>query len=315
MPNNQPSPNSSTSGGPGTPSSTPTTPPNNPTSPFIDTVVTVPPEEDPSDPEPIPILPECDPQADTPVYMVDHAGGTVQMTKACSGQSSSVNVTTRPLQAALTPDGTQLLVTNFDNAITFINTANFTVSGTIQTDYSINPSGIAISPDGSTAYVTSFNNTNPVVAVVNIAQRQITQTFQTCDYVQSVSLTPDGQLLFVTCPFNNTVYVYDTLTYSYVGGISTPQPSAVAFNPTGTQTYIAGGGSQGQLQVVDTSSLTTLKTVPLGNSPEDILVNQNGRLIFVSNGFDGTITQVVPGVWQTSTINVGINVHGLAWVE
>jgi len=308
--NNYPNPNSSTSGGPPNPPSTPTTP----TSPFVDTVVTEPPEEDPPD-EGTPLIPSCSPKANTPVYRVDHAGGTVQRTLQCDGLIKSVTVTSRPLQAALTPDGAQLLVTSYDNAITFIDTASLTVSGVIQTDPSINPSGIAIAPDGSRAYVTSFNTNNPVVMVVDIASRRVTQTFQTGPLPQSAFLTPDGQLLFITCPFQNTVYVYDTLTNNQTAGFGVTDPVGIGFSPNGARAYIAAGGGNGALQVVDTSTFTIIKTIPLGNTPEDVLVSQDGRLIYVTNGFDGSITQVVGGSWQTATFKVGANVHGLSWVE
>ncbi|HEY3738910.1 MAG TPA: hypothetical protein VGL53_03650, partial [Bryobacteraceae bacterium] len=89
-------------------------------------------------------------------YIVNHVEGTVSAVGLCPFRViREISVTSNPLQLAFTPDGTQLLVTSYDGALTFINTATNNITAVLDLS-NYNPSGIAISPDGTRAYVTHY---------------------------------------------------------------------------------------------------------------------------------------------------------------
>ena len=199
---------------------------------------------------------------------------------------------TGALELDITPDGSQVIVTSFDNAITFISTATNTVTGVLRAPGNVNPSGIVISPDGATAYVTSFNIENPGLVVVDVARRAIVQTIPTTSYPQSVFMSPDGALAWVTFPFQNSIYLVDTLTNTVTRNLSVQSPFGVAFNSTGTRAYITNGNTPGTLQVMDTATYKTIRTVPVGNMPVDILVAPDDAFLLVTNYLGNSISVI-----------------------
>ena len=95
-------------------------------------------------------------------------------------------------------------MTSYSGAITFVDTASNTVSGTIQPlgDANFAPSGIAITPDGAYALVTNYlTPPNSYLAVVDIASKKIQGKIPlNYNYPQSVFINPDGTLAWVTHP-------------------------------------------------------------------------------------------------------------------
>ena len=180
-----------------------------------------------------------------------HIDATVNRYNLCTGASiATISVAPLPLQVRVTPDGAQAIVTSYQNAITFIDTNTNKVSAKIQTDPNFTPSGIAIAPDGSYALVTNYE-APPLayLAVVDIPSKTVTRkiTLDTA-FPQSVYLNPDGLLAWVTYPWNSRVDVIDILTGVTVHSFVFSTPYSVAFNPTGTVAYVAGGEGAGLIQ-------------------------------------------------------------------
>jgi DNA-binding beta-propeller fold protein YncE len=240
-------------------------------------------------PDPAP----CNPATSQDVLFVNHASASVTRQTSCSGALvTTIKTGTNPLQVAVTPDGSLALVTGFDSTLTFIDTAtnNATI---VRTPGDINPSGVAISPDGTYAYVTSFNIFNPSVLKVDLAKRTMVQTVGVSSYPQSVFFNPDGSQAYVTFPFQNLVYILDTLTTTVAKTIILPGPAfGVAFDSTGSRAYITCRTTPGTVQVFDTTTYKILQAVTVGQNPCDILVTPDDQLIAAAN-FEGKSLSVI----------------------
>jgi len=68
----------------------------------------------------------------------------------------------------------------------------------------------------------------------------------------------------------------------------------MAFNRTGTKAYVAG--EPNVVFVIDTSSLATLARVNVGSLPCDIVVDKNGKDVWVSGAGQ-------TGVWRVNAIS------------
>ncbi|HLG99199.1 MAG TPA: YncE family protein [Bryobacteraceae bacterium] len=246
----------------------------------------------------------CASQLNPTGFAVDHVNGTVTKYAVCTSQPlGSVNVTSRPLQIRVTPDGSQAIVTSYDNGITFIDTATNQVTKAIRTDPGFFPSGIAISPGGSYALVTNYYDTAPELAVLNIATKSIAG-FIPLDtpFPQSVFINPDATLAWVTYPWNNVVEVIDILTGVVVKHLVAFTPFDVAFSPTGTVAYIASGA--GSVLVLDATTYTQVSSVPAGMGACDLSVSPDGQTVTVNNFLDGTIT-----IFDTRLVPFGITMN------
>lgn len=227
------------------------------------------------------------------ILLVNHLHNTVTRLGTCPfSVKATIPLVSRPLQVAVTPDGSQAIVTNFDNAISFVNLASNAVSFTLKTDASINPAGVAITPDGKRAYVTSFNNVNSVILVIDIASHTIVGTIPAGAWPQGVFITPDGTQAWVTYPFNNEVDVIDTLTNTESAGRVVNAPAGIAFNSTGTRAYVTSGGNPGTVIAFDTASFQPITSYAVGTYPVDVNVIPGDQLVVVNNFASSNISVI-----------------------
>jgi YVTN family beta-propeller protein len=255
----------------------------------------------------------CDPPGFY-TFRVNHDAGTVTRISGCPlTVAVSIPVASRPLQAELTPDSKTLVVTSYDNAITFIDTGTNQVTGTLQTSVDIFPSGIAITADGSTAYVTSFIDVNPQLLLVDLRTRQISGTLRLgAQFPQNVFLGPDETTAWITFPLANQIYVVDTLTKtvaSVLTGISTPY--GIAFNRTGTLAYVVSGTSPGSVEVVDMTTYTVIDSLPVGDSPSAIAISPNDRFLAVQNYLSPYLSYIDLTTGTTTQVQTGMYGEGL----
>lgn len=244
------------------------------------------------------------------VLQVNHDNAVVNRIHTCPFQFvASIPVATRPLQVAITPDGSTAIVTSFDSAINFIDLGTNTVTYTLATG-SFHPNGIAISPDGAYAYVTSFVPSGATIFKVDLHTRQIVASIPTYQYPQNAVLTPDGEQLYVTAPYANVVVVIDTLTFTQAYAFSLPAPRGIAFNSKGTKAYIALAGNpdnatMGQVDEFDTNNFDISNTYQVGLGPNDIHVLYTDQFVATSNYEGNSISKIdtVTGNVQTVPVN------------
>jgi YVTN family beta-propeller protein len=212
--------------------------------------------------------------------------------------NAEIPVPLDPLQLGLTPDGSTVLVSDNDSAVTFIDTATDKVTFTLNTP-GYYPSGIAVSPDGMRAYVTNYDEVNQCLLVIDIPNRRMLSTIPLpLVYPRVVVITPDGSQAWVNYWTGNQISVVDLLsgTVSANLNIGPPIATGMAFNPAGTKAFVAADPNL--LLVIDTASLTKLAQLTVGPGPVDVVASPNGHLIFVNSSTQNG-TWVVDAVKNT----------------
>jgi len=228
----------------------------------------------------------CDPAATYLLFRVNHFDDSVTRYDGCPPQiTATIPIAADgPLQAALTPDAKTLVVTSYNQGITFIDTATNKVIQTLVTSGSAYPSGIAIRRDGQLAYVTSLIDTQPAVLAVDVVNRKVLGTIPIpAAYPHSVYFSPDGLTALVTCPLTNYVFVIDVLTSTVSTAVQIGDPRDVAFNPTGTRAYVSSGIFPASIKVVDTSTYQVIDTYKVDGYPGYIEVSKDGRYLTVKD--------------------------------
>jgi YVTN family beta-propeller protein len=250
------------------------------------------------------------------VYQVENDLDTVLHVSLCPPQQiSAIPVCSSPLELAVTPNGATLLVTCYNNAIVWVDTASDTVTFTLNTPNAF-PAGIAISPDGSRAYVTNYFDfdPNPSLLAIDIATHAILQTIplQT-PFPGVVTLTPDGSQAWVNYYQSTIVDIVDTLSGTVAGRVDLQEETqnGMAFNPTGTKAFIAAGTSD--LAVVDTTTLRVITKVTVADTPLDVVMSPDGTQVLVGSYTSGVISLVDATqnvLIQNFTLDSG-NIQGL----
>jgi YVTN family beta-propeller protein len=257
----------------------------------------------------------CDPSSPNSVFVVNHDINTVVRMGACSGMvMAKIPVGSRPLKIALTPDGALALVTMYDGGVAYIDTSTNQVVFTLQTPADVHPSGIDITPDGTQAYITNYFDTGSSVLVIDIAQRKILNSIPVPTFPQSVYFTPDGLLAWVTLPFNNAIYVLDTLSQTVSRTLSITSPYGLAFNSTGTRVYVANTSSN-TVQVIDTATYRIIGSYAVGTAPVDVLVTSDDGFLFVTNNGGGSVSVIDLANGDIQTVSIGGNPRGLVQVQ
>jgi hypothetical protein len=226
----------------------------------------------------------CQPGQTYPLFQVNHYDNSVTRFDGCPMQITATIpvVADGPLQAALTPDNSTLIVTSYNQGITFIDTATNKVTQTLMTDGSIFPAGIAMRKDGTVAYIASLIDQSPIVAILDVANRKIVGKIPLpLAYPQSVYFSPDGLTALVTFPLTNLVSVIDVLTSTVSTGIPIATPHDIAFNPTGTRAYITSGTFPSGVEVVDTATYRIIDSYPVDGNPGYVLISPDGRFLTV----------------------------------
>lgn len=271
---------------------------------------------DPSAPPPA-VSASCAPNS-ADVLFVNHLHNSVTRMGTCPFSTKAViPLVSRPLQVAVTPDGSLALVTSFDNAVNFVNLATNTVSYTLMTSSSINPAGVAITPDGRRVYISSFNDTDPVILVIDIASHSIVTSIPAGAWAQGLYVSPDGSQLWVSYPFQNSIDIFDTATNTVVAGRGVNEPSGMAFNSTGTRAYVASGFGPGAIVAFDTATLKQVASYNVGTYPVDVNVIPGDRFVAVNNfgSANLSIIDTVTGMVVNSSSNGASSSLGLVLVQ
>jgi DNA-binding beta-propeller fold protein YncE len=265
-----------------------------------------------------PPAPACDPSFPD-VLQTIHTNAQVTRISTCPFQiKATIPVVSRPLQIAITPDGSTALVTSFDGAINFIDLATNKVTFTLFVDDAVSPNGIDISPDGTRAYITSFDPDFPVVQVIDLTSRKVIATFMTTlQYPQGATLTPDGSQLWITGPLDSIMDIYDTASNTLITRLNLGNTTDVAFNSTGTRAYVTSqSNSPGVVAVVDTATFQILKSYQVGAGPTDIAMSYGDQVLVVNNSLSGTVSVIDLDLGKVVTsAKLGNTVSGISIVH
>jgi YVTN family beta-propeller protein len=149
--------------------------------------------------------------------------------------------------------------------------------------------GIAVRDDGLTYFTESFNNG---IGITSTKTRTIDGFIPTDAQPIGVAFSPDGGTAYETNLFGGTVGVIDVATSTVIGSIFTPAgaPLVVRVSLDGSQLFIATASTT--VYIVDTQTLQITGSVDVGFLPNAFAVHPDGRIIYVSAAFGGTVHEI-----------------------
>jgi YVTN family beta-propeller protein len=169
-----------------------------------------------------------------------------------------------PKYVALTPDGKQLLVTNWCSyTLDVIDLASWKVLKEIPVG--AYPRGIAVSPDSKTAYIAVMGSTH--LAVVNLATFAITSTVTVGVSPRHIVISPDGHYIYATLNAGGGVVKVDTRSLQVVARAATGvQPRSMAISHDGRSLYVVNYLSN-TVTKLRSDDLHVLQRISTGKNP------------------------------------------------
>jgi YVTN family beta-propeller protein len=235
----------------------------------------------------VPAIPFPESTAITPngrYAVVSNGGGETDVSSIDLQTRTVVNTITVPSNeaAAITPDGTQVLVLSFGQSLVSVLTMSGT--GVLQDTGQRIPLGsggtsIAISPNGTLAFVPGLNQQLHVLQSTGGTWSLATTINGLVAFASGIAIAPDGSRAYVTGSTQIAVLNIVNNVVSDTGVRITPpagtQQNALfgvpglAVTPDGTRLFVVGTAND-VVSVIDTSTNTVILTIPVGDGPTGI---------------------------------------------
>lgn len=178
-------------------------------------------------------------------YVTDSLLGVLAIRTATNAVTNEIFTGDEPKLIATTPNGAHVYVTNascHDNftsgSISVIDTADYSISATIELPDTGGPGGIAITPNGAFAYVadSTFKGRERVL-VIDTATNTVVTEVPVGVEPRGIATTPDGAFVYVTNDFADNVSIIDTKTNTVMTTIPVGHfPVGIAIGPAPTST-------------------------------------------------------------------------------
>lgn len=203
----------------------------------------------------------------------------------------------RPYGMTMSPDGKTLLLSNNGQSTQSLMVVDRQSGEVVQTIEYQKPEalyiGVVFSPDGKKAYASAGNNNK--IRVYDVDGQHLTETqpiqIPAVDgngnklnlFPAGLSISPDGQSLYVANNLNDSMSVIDTATQTVKKTIPVGHnPYTVALSKNGKTAYVSNWGGQ-TVSVVDTQNLSLTQTIDVGTHPSAMRLNPTRNELYVAN--------------------------------
>lgn len=204
-----------------------------------------------------------------------------------------------PLNIAVSPDKKYLAVTNNGQSKHSLQLIS-AEKGRLLHSFEIPIAwlGLAFGDDSRTLYVSGGNSNNILRYVIENKRLVLRDTLSLGkpwpNRISPAGLCADDRsgLLYVVTKENNSLYVVDTRTKSVVQRDSIGRELyTCALSPDRKKLYITHWGGN-ELVVWDTGKRKTLVRIPVGDNPNDLIINEKGTLAYVACADDNSVSVV-----------------------
>lgn len=216
-----------------------------------------------------------------------------------------------PQGLAISPDGAWLLVSEGSGggSVKLFRTADKAELRSFSFPPDTAPLGVAFSPDGARVYVAAANLTAASAGslLVYDAATGASIDSETVGVLPTaLTVSPDGNLVFITNKDSGTVSVYDTAAGNIAMTVPVGNaPTGVAISPDGARVYVANqNNNHVSIFEVSTGASVVGSPIAVGSAPVAIAINPMGTSAYVSNVMGSPLVVEIGGM-RTLTVARG----------
>jgi YVTN family beta-propeller protein len=212
------------------------------------------------------------------------------------------------------------VTTELDNSVTIVDPRTLKIVGSIPTGQAESHM-LAISHDGRRGYTA---NVGPgTVSVLDMTGRKTIAVIPIAGKTQRISISNDDRMVFTADETKPQLAVIDTSTNKVKAWVGLP---SWGYGTAATRDgrWLLVTILHGQVAVVDLGTLKVARTIDLPGAPQEIVVNPDGKVAYVSCIREGQVGQVAVidlaprdvAQWKVqSLIDAGRGADGLAWAS
>lgn len=229
---------------------------------------------------------------------------------AADGVIATIAVGATPYGIAVTPDGSQVYVSNSTaGSVSVIDTSTRTVTKTIRANVGAIPVGIAVEPTGSTAYVGNFTQgtitaIDTVTGTTSAHDIRAATTHQ-CQWILNLKVSFDGSKLFLACQDDVRVQMLDLpglatgRLLAETGNNSFPSDLAVTSDDSSLVVPVNGpddGINANSALFIDvvTAPITNTYLKPVTAGPFSVAISPTSGLAYLAGQTSGDLSVVNP---------------------
>lgn len=231
---------------------------------------------------------------DGTLYVLNKSDGTVSPIDTSTGEAgATITVGDGPHEAALSPDGSTLVVCNYGRetpgrTLTVIDTATGAVRGTMDLREYHRPHGIVYLPGSDTIAVTA--EAEQKLLLIDVAKGEMLAAIDTGqDISHMVAITPDGARAFVANIGSGSISAIDLVKRELIRSIPTGDGAeGIAVHPTRPEVWVTNRAKD-TVAVVNTETLEVETLIVCPQFPIRIAFTPDGASALVSNAQSGDL--------------------------
>jgi YVTN family beta-propeller protein len=152
---------------------------------------------------------------------------------------------------------------------------------------------LALPLAANTVRIYQTNSAGDAVEIIDAATNKVVLQVKDIEAPHGVAFSPDGSRAYISCEAENTLWATDTKTGKVFGKASlSGRPNNIAISKDGRRVFVGIMAEPGAVEVVDTASLKSIKSVTLKGGVHNIYVTPDGKFL-VAGSVVGKILTVI----------------------
>jgi YVTN family beta-propeller protein len=137
------------------------------------------------------------------------------------------------------------------------------------------------------------NSAGDAVDIIDAATNAVVLQVKDIEVPHGVAFSPDGSRAYISCEAENTLWATSTKTGKLLGKVSlSGHPNNIAISKDGRRLFVGIVADPGAVEVVDTASLKSIKSVALKGGVHNTYTTPDGKFV-VAGSVVGKILTVI----------------------
>jgi YVTN family beta-propeller protein len=162
---------------------------------------------------------------------------------------------------------------------------------------------LALPLAANTVRIYQTNSAGDAVDIIDAATNTVVLQVKDIELPHGVAFSPDGSRAYISCEAENTLWATNTKTGKLLGKASlSGHPNNIAISRDGRRVFVGIVADPGAVEVVDTASLKSIKSVAVKGGVHNTYMTPDGKFVVAGSVVGKILTvidaQALQPVWE-----------------